>query len=436
MLIAIAAVWAAVLTAPPATPPAAAAPAEVPAPASCSGAGGPPFVWSGSPAISSGGRYVAFTSNVDGLVPGDHNCRYDVFIRDTVARHTQLVSVDFTGRAGNGTSWGPSISAEGRYVAFGSAAALVPGVPGGAVQVYLRDRWTARTSLVSADPNGHPARGGAGFPALSPDGRYVAFAASPDLTGGDPAGPTAIYLRDLWDRTTTLVSATRHGQPADRESNAPALSADGRYVAFSSYASNLVPGDHNGWADVFVRDTTTGHTTLISGTGRHRHGVGYSASPAISPDGRYVAYQRLTPDLAPGYTVSLPEIMLRDMATGRTSVLTTGRQAAASIGGRAAISADDRYVVYPERDTSPPNSYIGEPGLLLLDRRTGHTTIVASGPDRSAPIPGQAEAMEPALSPEGRYLAFTTSTRDIPDPDATGHVYRRDLWTGRTTLIN
>ena len=239
--------------------------------------------------------------------------------------------------------------------------------------------------------------GGAGRPMLSPDGRYVAFSGSPDLVGAAPTGPTAVLLRDLWERTTRLVSATPDGRPADGSSDWPALSADGRYILFSSDAANLVGHDRDRHTDVFVRDLVTGHTAQLSPR-YSGSGVAYSGTASISANGRYAAYLTHPLRPAPGYQVTFTQAVLRDLVTGRTVRLTNDRQAVGGESGGMAFSDDGRYVVFPERDTVPPAASVGEPGLLLRDAWTGTTRLVASGPERSAPIPSQAEALELAAA--------------------------------------
>jgi len=206
---------------------------------------------SAGPAISANGRYIAFTSEGTNLVAGDTNDAQDVFVRDRITGATTRVSISTRGTQADGSSFGPAaISASGRYIAFSSSATnLVAGTTGG---VFVRDRVAGTTTLVSVATSGAKAVGGE--PAISADGRYVAFISeASNLVAGDTNERPDVFVRDRVRGTTTRVSVATRGAQANQRSSEPAISANGRYVAFSSDASNLVRGDTNGSSDVFVR---------------------------------------------------------------------------------------------------------------------------------------------------------------------------------------
>ncbi|MGH8879055.1 MAG: hypothetical protein ACRD0P_17230, partial [Stackebrandtia sp.] len=212
------------------------------------------------PAISAGGRYVAFTTASANLVPGDTNGEDDVFVRDRRTGATTRVSVASDGSQGNDRSGfpGPALSADGRYVAFDSYANnLVPSDTNGTLDVFMHDRQTRATSRVSVASDGSQASSFSGGPAVSADGRYVAFISlSENLVSGDTNGTTDVFVHDRRTGATSRVSVTSQGSQVNNGSNAfeLAISADGRFVAFTSLASRLVPGDTNGTLDVFVHD--------------------------------------------------------------------------------------------------------------------------------------------------------------------------------------
>jgi hypothetical protein len=216
-------------------------------------------------AISGSGRYVAFTSDAADLVAGDANERTDAFIRDRVEGTTSLVSVSSSGRPANQDTDGASISGSGRFVAFQSAADnLVGGDDNGAADVFLWNRITRTTRRVSIGSDELQADAGGSTPALSYLGRFVAFESeSTNLVPDDTNGTSDIFLRDRFSGTTRRVSLADDGSQGNSAggsigSHGADLSADGRHVAFTSYASNLVPEDTNGAFDVFLRDRGAG----------------------------------------------------------------------------------------------------------------------------------------------------------------------------------
>ncbi len=195
------------------------------------------------PAVSADGLVVAFDSIAANLVGGDTNAAMDVFVRDRASGETERVSVSSKGKQADGFSRDPSVSAEGRFVAFTSGATnLVPGDTNGFQDVFVRDRLTGQTRLVSVGFDATPADGASLGPSISRDGRFVAFASDASNlipAGAVPAGRD-IYVRDLVTGTTQLVSVTASGQ-ASGSSTVGDISADGRLVAFSSFSANLVP---------------------------------------------------------------------------------------------------------------------------------------------------------------------------------------------------
>jgi len=209
------------------------------------------------PALSASGLVVAFTSYASDLVAHDTNGTTDVFVHDPWKERTTLVSINRTGTdSGNGDSFFPVLSASGLVVAFMSNASdLVANDTNGAGDVFVRDLWTGRTTLVSVNRTGTGSGNDfSNFPVLSASGRLVAFeSAASDLVANNTNGAGDVFVRDLWTRTTTLVSINRTGTGGNDFSNFPVFSADGRLVAFTSYASDLVAHDTNGTTDVFVR---------------------------------------------------------------------------------------------------------------------------------------------------------------------------------------
>jgi len=286
-----------------------------------------------SPFISADGMHVAFESNANDLVAGDTNPLSDIFVHDMAGVTTTLVSVDSAGAQDPfpSSSSSPSLSSNGRYVAFDSDADLVATDNNGFFDVFVHDRDTdgdgtydevgaISTVRVSVDSAGNEATEASVDPSISANGRYVAFSSfATDLVGAgnDNNGKFDIFVHDrdtdgdgTYDEvgaiSTIRVSVDSGGGEADGDSNSPSISADGRYVAFDSDATDLVGSDNNGKVDIFVHDRdadgngiydevggiSTVRVSLVTGGGE---GNGNSSAPSISSsDGKYVAFDSYT----------------------------------------------------------------------------------------------------------------------------------------------
>ena len=276
---------------------------------------------SASAAISADGRFVAFASSASNLVAGDSNGCQDVFIHDRVAGDTSLASVASDGgqaSLSSGIGARLALSADGRWVAFASAAPeLVAGDTNGLCDVFVHDRATGATERVSVSSFGVQGDGGSGSAgriAISADGRHVAFAsAASTLTSpSDTNGKTDIFLRDRTTASTYRVSlGVDSAQPND-DSYSCGISADGRYVLFSSDATNLVGSDTNGARDVFVRDRQWNSTARLSVSAQSIQGDGDSDGPALSADGVYAAYHSLATNLVVSDTVGWRDVFLTE----------------------------------------------------------------------------------------------------------------------------
>ena len=255
---------------------------------------------SGQAKVSGDGRFVAFASRATDLVPGDTNGRGDVFVYDRSLGEMARVSMSPAGTQSNGNSINPTISADGRYVAFQSLASnLLPECNGIFYQVYLFDHITKKLTLVSHQA-GQMGNDESQRPALSADGRYVAFESwASNLVVGDTNEVSDIFVYEVETGTVTLASVGANGATASNVSGSAVLSADGRYVAFASLADNLVPDDHNYQFDVFLFDRQLGQTLLVSRNGAGGVGNGPSISPAMSAGGEYVVFDSLASDLVP-----------------------------------------------------------------------------------------------------------------------------------------
>ncbi|MCW5979065.1 MAG: right-handed parallel beta-helix repeat-containing protein [Bryobacteraceae bacterium] len=310
------------------------------------------------PAISGDGRYVAFVSKANNLVAGDGNNVVDIFVHDRQTGATTRESVDSAGNEANAASWRPAISADGRYVAFVSSASnLAPGDTNGVSDIFVRDRQTGATTRVSIDSAANQGNGQSVDPWLSADGRYVAFASqASNLATGDSNGVFDVFVHDRQTGATTRVSVTSAGAQGNGDSSRASISADGRYVAFMSYATNLVTGDANGTADVFVHDRQTAQTTRVSVDSTGTEGNGESWAPSISGDGRFVAFHSLASNLVTGDANGVADIFVRDRQTGATSCASLvdyePQPWANGASERAAVSADGRFLAFDSQATN------------------------------------------------------------------------------------
>jgi Tol biopolymer transport system component len=312
--------------------------------------GGTAHGWSGLPSISDDGRYVSFVSFAGDLVARDVNGAADVFVWDRDTGRAELASVGSGGVHADDSSLESALSADGRYVAFTSFAGnLGTRDPYGYTHIYLHDRQGGATERVSITADGGPANGYSWQPSVSGDGRYVAFySGADDLVTGDRAGWADVFVRDRQTGQTLRASVSSSGTEANGTSNEPVLSAGGRYVAFVSDADNLVAGDTNQRIDVFVHDLQERTTERVSVASDGRQANGASYEPAISADGRYVAFESFANNLVPGDTNQRFDVFVHDRALHRTfraSVSTAGAQANDD-SYTPSLSADGRTVAF------------------------------------------------------------------------------------------
>jgi Tol biopolymer transport system component len=334
------------------------------------------------PVISADGRFVAFESLATNLVAGDTNNVPDVFVHDRITGTTERVSVDSAGMEADCYSASPSISADGRLVAFASCAAnLVAGDTNADFDVFLRDRVTGTTELVSVNSAGAQMNDWTGWPSISADGRYVAlWSDASNAVAGDTNGDADVFVRDRVSGTTERVSVDSNGLEANDSSDFPWISADGRFVAFTSVASNLVAGDTNGEGDAFVHDRVSGTTERANvDFAGAQSAYGSTPFPALSGDGRFVVFGSAAPNLVAGDSNAVPDVFVHDRISGttvRVSVATGGIQANKSSDG-GSISADGRVVVFRSFATNlVAGDTNGSTDVFVHDRAPQPTVVV------------------------------------------------------------
>jgi Tol biopolymer transport system component len=277
--------------------------------------GGPSVGISGAPSISADGRFVAFSSSANNLVPGDTNRAYDVFVRDRQTGVTTRVSVDSAGAEGNNASGSPSISGDGRYVVFASSATnLVAGDTNKVRDVFLHDMTTGATSRISVSWLGEQADSDSFHPVISADGQHVAYDSyAGNLIWQDTNGVHDVFEFDRADNQVSRVSIDSNGQQGNGISQLPSISADGRYVAFSSGASNIALfADTNNADDVFLHDRLSGRTDRISVDVDGVQGNSASRYATVSADGRYVVFNSYASNLVAADTNNRNDMFVWD----------------------------------------------------------------------------------------------------------------------------
>ena len=401
---------------------------------------------SGDPSISTDGQKVAFTSNAPNLVPGDNNNSPDIFVRDLSTNTTTRVSVDSAGNQGNAFSSSPSISADGRFVAFQSDATnLVPGDTNNSNDIFVRDLLTNTTTRVSVDSVGNQGNGRSFPPSISADGRFVAFdSAASNLVPGDTNNDRDIFVRDLLTNTTTRVSVDLAGNQGNNSSGNSSISADGRFVVFKSEASNLVPRDTNNYEDIFVRDLLTNTTTRVSVDSAGNQAISAevfasSFHPSISADGRFVAFESDATNLVPGDTNNRNDIFVRDLSTNtttRVSVDSAGNQGNQNYY-TPSISADGRFVTFASLSFATnlmPGNTNASGEVFVRDLLTSTTTGVSVD---SAGNQGNGFSGSPSISADGRFVTFESEASNLVpgDTNAKSDIFVSDL-TNAPGVIN
>jgi Tol biopolymer transport system component len=374
---------------------------------------------SSAPSISADGRFVAFESDATNLVSGDTNGMRDVFVHDREIGATTRVSVSSGGAQGNRSSCNSSISSDGRFVAFDSESTnLVVRDTTLSADVFVHDQQTGDTTIVSVASDGTQANRESWHPSISADGRYVAFQSlATNLVEGGSSNDVGIYVHDRETGVTTIVSVSSAGSHGDGSSYRPSISAYGRYVAFFSYADNLVSGDSNGMQDVFVHDRQTGETAIVSMSSDGTQGDRASWFPTISADGRRVAFESLASDLVPGDFNGKSDIFVHDRESGVTfiaSVASDGAQGNSS-SYVPAISADGRYVAF---HSWASNLVAGDtnvnPDVFVYDGETGVTDRVSMASDGAQ---GNDDSRDVAISMSGRYVTFGSQANNLVGGD-------------------
>ena len=396
--------------------------------------GSQPDARSNQPSISSDGRYVAFTSEASNLVADDTNGVTDVFVRDMLTGTTTRVSLATDGTQGDKVSYWPYISANGRYTAFVSEATnLVLNDNNEVADVYVHDNKTGKTEVASVSSDGTLGNDLSFWASLSSDGRYVAFmSAATNLVDSDQNHDWDVFVHDMKTGETKRISLASDGAESNAQSEYPVISADGRYVAFASDATNLVAGDTNGYRDVFEYDRKSGEIIRISvaSDGTQANEGTELGAIAISGDGKFVAFASMASNLVADDTNQFWDIFVHDRLTGltsRVSVANDGTQANAGSYG-VSITADGRYVAFGSNATNLVSGDTnGVQDVYTYDRQTNQVALVSVADDGTqGDLPSGFTLVAPGgvdiaygslISSDGRTVIFMSNASNLVEHD-------------------
>ncbi|MCB8975845.1 MAG: PD40 domain-containing protein [Ardenticatenaceae bacterium] len=406
------------------------------------------------PSLSADGRYLAFLSNVATLVPNDTNALGDAFVLDRQTGQIERVSVTSAGaQAAFGAccdEYTVVISGNGRYVAFSSFSNdLVPDDTNVAQDIFLHDRQTGVTSVVSVDSSGNPANGNSYYPSISANGRFIAFESqATNLISDDTNGFKDVYVHDTQTGQTVRVSMTHDGQQSNHDSFITinrAISDDGRFVSFDSYASNLVPNDTNSVRDAFVHDrdadndgifdepgatTTVRVSVATDGTEGNGH-LAESYQPALAGNGRFVTFYSYATNLVADDTNLTLDVFVRDRDTDADGIfdepgaVLTERVSVSSSGGQSnggsgwgSMTADGRFVTFYSYATNLISGVNGaQQQIFLHDRQTGETIRLSETSSGDNPNNNSNGSM---IAADGNVVAFTSLASNLVDGDTNG----------------
>jgi Bacterial Ig domain len=336
------------------------------------------------PSISDDGRVIAFASRL-ALVPEDTNGLLDIYVYHRVTRQLTRVSTAPDGGQLNADSHSPHVAGGGRYLVYASSAStIVPGDSNGRLDVFRRDLLTHQTLRVSVSSSGAQGSNSSGLPKISDDGNIVVFSSSAfELVPDDVNGVSDVFVRDIAASSTSRVSISSAGNAGDGGSSQPELSGDGRFIVFWSTASNLVAGDNNGHRDVFFHDRSDGATTRISISSTGAEGDDESHSPSVSDDGRFISFLSIATNFGSPPTTGSSHAYVRDR-----QAQTTTRTAGYAVT-HTTLSDDGRYLT----EYLPSGSVAT---ALIRDRFASlFTNLVRQG---------SGHLVYPVISGNGRYI--------------------------------
>jgi hypothetical protein len=374
--------------------------------------------------ISADGRYVVFDSEASNLVTGDTNGVGDIFIRDMLLDITTRIN-GYGGVNPDNQSCHPSISNDGRYVAFQSYATnmTVDGANGYS-HIYVHDCQTGETTQVSVTSTNREGNSTSFFAHISADGRYVTFTSdATNLVANDTNGARDVFVHDRVTKQTTRVSVSSAGAQGNNWSTSPNISGDGRYVTFASAASNLVANDTNNVHDVFRHDRLTGQTIRITGTSGVQPNNG-SDTASISADGRFVAFSSGASNIVSGDENSNYDVFLADLVYGITTMISNASNGDPGSGSRPVISDDGRFIAFQAYHGLVPQDDNWYDDIYRYDRGDP-----ANNNPPTAPTSVKLTPSQPTCQSQ---LKATASGATDPDNDPISYLYEWSKWNGNS----
>jgi len=393
-----------------------------------------------SPSISGDGRFVAFESFAQNLSPLDNNInKSDIFLKDLTTGEIKLLSRNVsTGKAGNNHSAKPSISTDGHFVAFESLATnFDPKCNNGFSQIFVHDLETQEISCVSVSSpalGGKQGNEGSYRPSISADGRYIAFSSqATKLVDGDNNDCSDIFVHDRESNETNLVSKGWDGTSANDFSYGAAISGNGRYIAFTSIATNLIKDYSNTPLDVFLFDQQTNTTRLVSvntGGGLGNHNSEY---PSLTYTGLQIVFESFANNLVSDDINDKKDIFLRDLTTGTTQMISFAADGsnADNHSYRAVISANGKYVSYESLARNLVSSPVNPiRDIFIHEIQTGKNMLVSVSSDGSL---STHDSISACISKDGKYVAFSSEASNFADIDDNGVA---DIFRHENQIIN
>lgn len=374
--------------------------------------------------VSAEGRFVVFTKDGDGVVDADQNGALDVFVRDRVTGTTEGIGVNAHGELVG--AYGGTISDDGRLVAFLASDGIVDEDTNGYADVFLRDRESGTTILLTRGVDGSPTNGETGMPQISGDGRFVTYESdASNLAAGDANGSRDVFLYDVTAGTTTLVSVGRTGASARGWSNQPSISADGRYIAFASSAWDIHPTLNTFGGQVFVRDRVRNSVSVVSVDDWGTPGsYGASFGPSISADGDFVAFASVSSTLVPDDRNGEVDVFVHDRQAGMTRRVSLPRGAATTgeeSTGRSdepQITGDGSIVSFRSDATNlVPDDTNEVSDAFAVKLETGAIARLSTAADGSG---GNGWTQSPLLAGDGSMAMFSSNATNLTDDGQSG----------------
>ena len=383
------------------------------------------------PSLSGDGNSVAFVSFANNLVKGDKNFNSDVFYRNLITGVVKRATVNSDGKEGNSTYIfePPSLSYDGRYVAFSSSSTnLVVGDKNKTYDIFVHDTSNGRTERVSVSSKGIEGNGFSLSPKISGDGRYLAFKSfASNLVDESFIAGSNIYVRDRKTGTTKLASLNSQGQPANSGSQNPGISANGRYVVFESDASNLVANDTNNASDIFVRDLHLGTTRRVSVDNKGNEIKRRHVKPSISANGRFVSYASFPFNSV----IQKQDIFIHDLQTGLTKLVSVNNDHKKGNDSSydPTISGNGRYVSFASNASDLISGDFNEASDIfvrdLQAKVTDRVSVKSDGEEGD-----QASFGPSGISANGRVIAFSSFADNLVEGDnnGAGDIFIRRRW--------